>query len=109
MSDANDPKYVNLQSGTTLEISELINKQVKLRAHIANTSIVNRVKFTLTNNAGKIVTTSTQRQFPFTMVSKFSDFGGIKAVPGTYILTADVYTPKSGAPVYSSKFKFKIK
>ncbi|MCM8538230.1 MAG: FecR family protein [Lentisphaeraceae bacterium] len=108
-------KYINMQSGSEISLADLTEEGYNLRANVANASIVKHVKFTLTNNAGKTVMTRIENKTPYTMVGGLKnsqithDFDGTKAVPGTYILTANVYTPKSGAPVYSAKFKFKIK
>ena len=109
-------KYRKLAGGAQISMADLPASGYNFRANIANASIIKNVRFTLTNSAGKIIHSSTEESLPYTMagIGKGQatydyDFNAYEAKPGTYILTVDVFTPKSAAPAYSSKFKYTLK
>lgn len=108
-------KYTALKNGAQISISDLPEAGYNLRANIANISIIKHVRFTLTDNAGRKIHTATSSSHPFALAGLKNsqagnyDFNAYKVKPGTYLLTVDVFTPKSAAPVYSSKFKYTLK
>jgi hypothetical protein len=98
-------KYFSLTNGPIIALSDLPQTGFDLRANVVNSAIISRLSFTLTSISGKIMSTFNDDTYPFSMT------GGqaMKATPGTYILTTDIYTPKSTNPVHSTKFKFTLK
>ena len=107
--------YNALNNSTQISISDLPEAGYNLRANIANISIIKHVRFTLTDKAGRKIYTATETAHPFALAGLKNsqtgnyDFNAYKVKAGTYLLTVDVFTPKSAAPAYSSKFKYTFK
>lgn len=110
-------KYGALGNDAQISINDLAESGYNLRANIANTSIIKHVRFTLTDNAGRKIHSSSEAMPPYALAGMKSrsynkgdyEFNAFESKPGTYILTVDVFTPKSVAPVYSSKFKYNLR